>query len=479
MNANTNDDTATPLAAVPTGNRNKKSKTRKFRPKSSTHKKQQQQSKVVAAAAAAVVAVNGLSDGILKSSGEEKQIELSQQQEDEEEEKNETYPDAPKDVSVDNDVDADADVDVNELSGVIGEDENYLKHNEKVNNEVSKSVKSSRRTGKTGLSSALKKTTSSNSAIRAGASRASRSSSNRSMIVAGRSMGNANSELAVVNAQSNDQSEDGASVGINGLAIMDKTQLLNTSDNNHQTSASSPTATARNDAIVIPPALPGAKTMKDFCSKFKDPKLKRVRKRKGKKDNKDKNNSEDGDIEENNDNDGNESKDGATNTTILGSTTNGFNNKASEVPDTSGPIVELVDGEIVIRESSLQVGGNDKSNADEEYEEVHEGAGEMTATYSSFTNKTVSKRWSVTETKLFYDSLRQVGPDFSTMSAYFPNRNRRQLRNKYKSENKKNPTLVQKALAKEQQKPIGESKVGISLIFVCFIPKFNIDDHAQ
>jgi Myb DNA-binding like len=141
----------------------------------------------------------------------------------------------------------------------------------------------------------------------------------------------------------------------------------------------------------------------------------------------------------------------------------------------AGPVVQIVNGEIVLQESSIVFQG---SGAD------HDGAGDHTmtvveeevemgvagATYTSFATgrraRPKTQHWTVEETQLFYEALRQVGLDFGTMEAYFessdnPNirkRLRRQLKRKYQAESTKNPKLVDKAL-----KPAGRVDIDLSV----------------
>jgi hypothetical protein len=73
---------------------------------------------------------------------------------------------------------------------------------------------------------------------------------------------------------------------------------------------------------------------------------------------------------------------------------------------TGGPRVEIVNGKIVVKESSLVV-NQDSTFADGDYEEVVEGT-HATATYSSFTKRRPAKQWGIEETRLFY----QVGAEY-------------------------------------------------------------------
>jgi len=207
-------------------------------------------------------------------------------------------------------------------------------------------------------------------------------------------------------------------------------------------------------SVVLPPLPEGAKSLKDFCRSYVDPeeeveKGSKLKKRK-----------KSGDATTKLSND-------VASTSNKVARNHGSHDNDSTIG--SAPMVELVDGEIVIRESSLEVGGGASNIVEDEYEEVHEGAGEMTATYTSFTDKLKSKRWSIEETKLFYNALRQVGSDFSTMMAFFPDRDRRQLRNKFKRESRKNPRLIKLALEGERL-AIGKLRRNLVLHFICITP---------
>jgi len=109
----------------------------------------------------------------------------------------------------------------------------------------------------------------------------------------------------------------------------------------------------------------------------------------------------------------------------------------------AGPQVEIINGKIVIRESSLVV--NNDPTGDEEYEEVTEGI-HATATYSSFLKRRKSIVWGFEETRIFYNCLRQCGTEFSMMQAFFPGRTRKQLKKKFYREEKEHPELVKQAL---------------------------------
>jgi hypothetical protein len=61
----------------------------------------------------------------------------------------------------------------------------------------------------------------------------------------------------------------------------------------------------------------------------------------------------------------------------------------------------MIDGKIVIKESSLVIQGPDSTINDGEYEEVEEGI-HASSRYSSFTNRRNPRVWGLEETRIFY-----------------------------------------------------------------------------
>lgn len=117
----------------------------------------------------------------------------------------------------------------------------------------------------------------------------------------------------------------------------------------------------------------------------------------------------------------------------------------SESVEDIGPRVEIVDGKIVIKESSLMVGTIDSNAAENEYEEIEEGI-HASSYYSSFTNRRKSATWGIEETKQFYKVLQQCGTEFSVMQTFFPNRTRKELKTKFFREEERHPELIKKSL---------------------------------
>lgn len=68
--------------------------------------------------------------------------------------------------------------------------------------------------------------------------------------------------------------------------------------------------------------------------------------------------------------------------------------------------------------------------------------------YNSYKSKQKStKQWTKGETLKFYKCLMNLGTDFSMIEQYFPDRTRAQIKRKYKTEEKKNPQLINSALS--------------------------------
>jgi len=113
-----------------------------------------------------------------------------------------------------------------------------------------------------------------------------------------------------------------------------------------------------------------------------------------------------------------------------------------EARSSSGPRVEFVNGNIVLKESSLVLPDN---VADEEFEEQEEGL-HSTATYFSFLKRKQGSKWGFEETWLYYKALRQCGTEFSLMQSFFPGRTRKQLKLKYIKEEREHPELIRRTL---------------------------------
>lgn len=106
-------------------------------------------------------------------------------------------------------------------------------------------------------------------------------------------------------------------------------------------------------------------------------------------------------------------------------------------------------GEMVLDETSLVIENEQQkqnrillANSNVVYDD------DMSGSYGYYKRQTRTKEWSQEETVKFYRCLNTVGTDFSLMLNLFPNRTRRDLKVKFKKEEKINPSLIDKALLK-------------------------------
>ncbi|KAJ7557912.1 hypothetical protein O6H91_04G015500 [Diphasiastrum complanatum] len=109
------------------------------------------------------------------------------------------------------------------------------------------------------------------------------------------------------------------------------------------------------------------------------------------------------------------------------------------------PQVQIIDGQIVINEQSLTISASaaNKDNL-ETYRRVDENSSKLN--YHSYMNKTPTERWSLEETELFYKAVRQFGTDFALIQNLFPGRTRRQIKAKFKKEDRLNPFRINSTL---------------------------------
>ncbi|KAM0930311.1 hypothetical protein ACQ4PT_001049 [Festuca glaucescens] len=66
--------------------------------------------------------------------------------------------------------------------------------------------------------------------------------------------------------------------------------------------------------------------------------------------------------------------------------------------------------------------------------------------YHSYMNKQTRAKWSKSDTQLFYQGLQQFGSDLAMIQQLFPDKSRDQVRQKFKTEEKKHPMQVHDAI---------------------------------
>ncbi|RFU72560.1 transcription factor tfiiib component [Trichoderma arundinaceum] len=126
----------------------------------------------------------------------------------------------------------------------------------------------------------------------------------------------------------------------------------------------------------------------------------------------------------------------------------------------SGPQFRIVDGQIIIDQSSLVMDRHARAAAVRgDMETVEENDFTRLITSSSFMNTSKLKGpniWTEEETDLFYRGLRMFGTEFEMISKMFPNKQRRHVKLKYNREERHCPHLINAAL-------IGEKTVRIDI----------------
>lgn len=115
------------------------------------------------------------------------------------------------------------------------------------------------------------------------------------------------------------------------------------------------------------------------------------------------------------------------------------------------------DGSIIINEESLLI---QREHVEPVYETtvVESGDQNDNLNYTSYRKFHHTKKWSEKETAKFYKALSMVGTDFTMIQRLFPNRNRDEIKRKFKREERINQALIDKILCKYN-----------FLKFICFL----------
>ncbi|OBT84416.1 hypothetical protein VE02_07113 [Pseudogymnoascus sp. 03VT05] len=116
-----------------------------------------------------------------------------------------------------------------------------------------------------------------------------------------------------------------------------------------------------------------------------------------------------------------------------------------------GPRMRLVDGQIVIDESSLNLDRHKLAAANAGVMEIIE-ENEFTriTTSGTFMKREKNIFWDLDAEEKFYVGLRMFGTDFEMISNMFPNRNRRQIKLKFNKEERLYPSKINSALLGEK-----------------------------
>ncbi|KAJ5778941.1 hypothetical protein N7457_006661 [Penicillium paradoxum] len=113
----------------------------------------------------------------------------------------------------------------------------------------------------------------------------------------------------------------------------------------------------------------------------------------------------------------------------------------------SGPIMRIVNGEIVLDNTSLQVDRHaDAARAAGDLEDVVETSFTRKINQATYGKRSKTEAWDEEMTDLFYRGLRMFGTDFMVISKMFPGRSRRQIKLKFNNEERRDPQRIKDTL---------------------------------
>ncbi|KAL4738664.1 hypothetical protein BDV11DRAFT_130150 [Aspergillus similis] len=118
-------------------------------------------------------------------------------------------------------------------------------------------------------------------------------------------------------------------------------------------------------------------------------------------------------------------------------------NKSSQ----AGPVMRIVNGEIVLDTASLQVDRHaDAERNGDDLEDVVENSLTRKVNQATYGKRSKTESWDEDMTELFYRGLRMFGTDFMVISKMFPGRSRRQIKLKFNNEERRDPQRIREAL---------------------------------
>ncbi|KAJ5248934.1 hypothetical protein N7468_000385 [Penicillium chermesinum] len=120
---------------------------------------------------------------------------------------------------------------------------------------------------------------------------------------------------------------------------------------------------------------------------------------------------------------------------------------SAEPTKQSGPVMRIVNGEIVLDASSLEVDRHADAARDVgELESVEENQFSRRVNQSTWGKRSKTEAWDEERTDLFYRGLRMFGTDFMVISKMFPGRSRHQIKLKFNNEERKDPQRIKDTL---------------------------------
>lgn len=126
------------------------------------------------------------------------------------------------------------------------------------------------------------------------------------------------------------------------------------------------------------------------------------------------------------------------------------NNKEDRLPPPkpqAGPVMRIVNGEIVLDTASLEVDRHaDAARSAGDLEDVVENQLTRKINQATYGKRSKTETWDEEMTDLFYRGLRMFGTDFMVISKLFPGRSRRQIKLKFNNEERRDPQRIKNTL---------------------------------
>lgn len=122
--------------------------------------------------------------------------------------------------------------------------------------------------------------------------------------------------------------------------------------------------------------------------------------------------------------------------------------QSSEPPKpAAGPVMRIVNGEIVLDTASLEVDRHADAARDAgDLEDVVENQLTRKVNQATYGKRSKTESWDEEMTDLFYRGLRMFGTDFMVISNMFPGRSRRQIKLKFNNEERRDPQRIKDTL---------------------------------
>lgn len=125
----------------------------------------------------------------------------------------------------------------------------------------------------------------------------------------------------------------------------------------------------------------------------------------------------------------------------------GNEDRLSDPKPQNGPVMRIVNGEIVLDATSLEVDRHaDAARAGGDLEDVVENQLTRKINQATYGKRTKTESWDEDMTDLFYRGLRMFGTDFMVISKLFPGRSRRQIKLKFNNEERRDAQRIKDTL---------------------------------